>query len=149
MSKNNHYKAGIPSDNDQENKREQEAPFVDIKEGIINRLEKNPRKTFSWMVGILAFCIVANILWAVLKTPEVPQKKQSTSLTPPPISNGFGELVNAGTTLNHSMTLKGEIEGLLNKENLTRQDSIKLLSLFEQLDELNRKLSPNPNNYQK
>lgn len=153
MSKNNHYKEPIVTSDNQKIKQDEELvdlPFAKVRENILNRLQRNPKKTFIWMVGLLAFSIIANVLWAVLYKPEPPPKvKESPILTLDPLSTGIGKIIQTSSSLNETYKIKEEIDKILAKPTLERQDSIKLLAMFEQLADINRKLSPITNPAQK
>jgi len=113
-------------------------------EVLLARLERNPKRTFLFMVGILGGSIVGNVLYAVLKEPEKrPEMNVSAApFTLDPLSQGIGGIVRAGSSMTEAMQIKEDINELLGKETLTEQDSVKLLVAFERLEQINRSLLP-------
>lgn len=117
--------------------------FDKVKASFLSRLEANPEKTIKWMFALIAFSIIANVLYYTFRKPDPTiTKKEEPILSIDPLSTGIGKIVQAGSSLNETYRIKDDIDKLLSKDSLTGQDSIKLLALFEQLNDINRKLSP-------
>lgn len=109
------------------------------------RLEKNPKKTYYWMVAIIIVSIVIvtikTVLQAPVKNPLNSYSEKKLNIKDQVMeSSGVGNIVDLGSAYFELKDLEKEIEGLLNKEKLTHQDSLKLLQAFETLNRINKKV---------
>lgn len=142
MSKSKPYNT---DQNDQEDSTVIEKEQKKLVDSFKKFLNKNPKRTFVWMVGILIFCIIANVLYSVFYTPKIVDPSEAlkdSKISADPITQGLGKIVQAGASLNETMAIKEQINILLDKDSLSRQDSVKLLSLFQELEYINKKLLP-------
>lgn len=119
-----------------------------IKMFLAEKLEKNPRETLKLMIITIVVSVVGVVLYNIF-VPVEPMKPISNisgvSSVGDPLSQGIGDLINAGSAVKESYELEGKINKLLTKEVLTRQDSLSLLQLFEELKDLNERVKPKLN----
>jgi len=111
---------------------------------LVERLERNPKRTLFCMAAVLGMSIAANVVWSVMKKPEKrPEMDVSvSSFTLDPLSQGIGGIVRAGSSMAEAVQIRKDIEGLLAKDALTGRDSAELLAAFERLERINKSLLP-------
>lgn len=119
-----------------------------LKTFLAEKLERNPKETLKIMIIAMVVSIVGVVLYNVF-VPVTPMKPISNisglSAVGDPLTQGIGDLINAGSAVKESYELEGKINKLLTKEVLTRQDSLSLLELFEELKDLNERVKPKLN----
>lgn len=138
MSKNKHYNSehgNDISDLKDDNKPSSLELFI----------KQKPEKIWIGMVVIIILSIIGNVLYSVFYTPKeisTEEALRNTEISIDPISEGFGKMVQAGASINNAMSIKKDIDIILNKDTLSHQDSVQLLILFEQLESINKKFIP-------
>lgn len=142
MSKNNHYNteqyAEINSVKDDEEK-------LAVQKSAISFLERSPKRSFIWMIAILIISILLNVLYSVFVVPEeidMVKAIDKAQLSVDPITQGLGRIIQVSSSLNETIAIKEKINDLMNNDTLSNQDSVKLLVMFEQLEQINKKLLP-------
>lgn len=121
--------------------------IIDRLRRLIDSFQKNPKNAFYVMAAIMILSFVWNIAHYAL-----PQKKEQL---PPPehsyknqsliggFSNEISNLTNTSAEIFSSMQIKKEIDALLNKDSLSREDSLTLMKAIERMEKLDTSLNPN------
>ncbi|MCL4638333.1 MAG: hypothetical protein M5Z89_05020 [Olivibacter sp.] len=100
---------------------------------------------------IMVTIIVLSLIWMLLsetvlkKEYKRPRATVSASSPAASLSNGFSEVFSSATGLMEVMSIKSSIDSLMQKDNLTEADSIKLIRAFQQLEYLNRQSNKRSN----
>lgn len=112
-----------------------------------NRIEKittwgtkNPKRVFIGMVILIALSLL-HFTYRATRPVKVSNRDSITLEGPSSSFSGFsmGDLMDEATAMKDTYRLKKSIDSLIAKENLTTQDSIKLMHLLEDLKVLTQK----------
>jgi len=106
------------------------APIKHIRDCLI----KHPKLVFIAM--ILSMVVSAGLAFTVMR-----QKNLKAVPIRPPLSKGFGSVLQAGDALQEVLQLQSQINSILQKKTLTSLDTLVLRKSFKRLDLLNSKLS--------
>lgn len=89
-------------------------------------LETYPKQIF---IAMLVMIIISAIICFLILTPERQKKKipgflnQTTSMTSN-VTDGMGEIVELGARVNDIYKLKRQVEQIISKDRLTKEDSV-------------------------
>ena len=116
-----------------------------------NILTRYPKSIFGIMVGlILASFILSLTIFNVDGNIDHPPKKglvNSTDSTPSKLNisadDGLNSIIETTGNLKETIKLKQQINSIIAKKKLTKQDSLELQEALNQLQELNRQINPN------
>ncbi|MGY3055516.1 hypothetical protein ACVWYG_003737 [Pedobacter sp. UYEF25] len=117
---------------------------------VNNILTRYPKSIFGIMVGlILASFILSLTIFNVDGKIEPPKKVlvNATHTTPPKFNisadDGLNSIIETTGNLKETIKLKQQINSIIAKKELTKQDSIVLQRDLNQLQEMNRQINPN------
>lgn len=129
--------------NNNYNNEENDKPDNFYQVYLTEKLNKNPKKVFKAMILILGISVVGSVLYSVFKEPYVrkPLVVKSNSVETS-FSNGLGDLITAGSSINEIKDLDARIKTVLAKKTLTKQDSTELLNSLTELQEIQKRLNP-------
>ncbi|WP_316777904.1 hypothetical protein [Pedobacter antarcticus] len=102
---------------------------------------KYPRQIFVVMLtGILFSGVLAFTIMRVKETRPLP----SISETGADVSQGFGQIVDAGQALRKVLDLQNQINTVLHKDSLTAADSLLVKNAIRQLETIHHELNVKP-----
>lgn len=104
-------------------------------------LEKNPKRTLIWMVLIMAISIIGVTAYSILKKP-IERKPISVSAPITDVTQGLGQIINSGMSVADAMKIEKKIGHLLEKDSLSKADSLLLLDALKELESVQKKLNP-------
>lgn len=129
-----------------ENEKIEDNDFGLLKKKLISKLEKNPLDKLKKMILILIVSAVGSIIYSIYDEPE-PMKPlvgdlggETKEIGIETMSNGIGEMINAGSVIKETLKLESQINEILSKEVMTNADSIFLLESLDKFQQLNDKL---------
>jgi hypothetical protein len=129
-------------------KKEFSVYFGKAESGIISLLRQYPKHAYGAMLALMLVSLVLSFTVFRYREPVVITDPGSAAVkkkSPPgmlsPVSGSFEQILQTTSTLRQTLELKQQIDTLLTKGALTREDSIKLATSLDQLQHLQQSLS--------
>jgi len=121
-------------------KREFSPHFSRARTGL-KSAANNHSKFLFWMM-VINIALSAILSFTVFRHPDdAPQKKQPVKILAP-VSDGFGQAMQATQALSEMLRLKKAIDSLSGKQQLTTQDSATLEKALDRFQQLNKQFNP-------
>ena len=119
-------------------KREFSPYFSKAGRGLKGTAERYPRFLF-WMM-VINITLSAILCFTVFRHKELPKKTQPVKVTAP-VSNGFDQIIEAGTALRQTIRLKKRVDSITKKKALTHADSTALFNDLDSLQHIHRTIN--------
>ncbi|WP_312352572.1 hypothetical protein [Sphingobacterium siyangense] len=116
----------------------------------IHTLKDGDTKSVQSAFYVMVAIVILSVAWTIVsETCLKPDYKRPRAVSPvdapASLSNSFNGVISSATDLVEIMAIKSGIDSLINKDSLTRADSLHLLGAFQKLEFLNRKTNPSSN----
>jgi len=121
-------------------KREFSPHFSKARTGLKSAADNHSRFLF-WMM-VINLSLSAVLSFTVLRHPADTSKKKTPVKILAPVSDGFGQAMQATRALSEMLHLKKAIDSLSGKNQLTAQDSATLEKALDRFQQLNKQFNP-------
>jgi len=109
-----------------------------VAEGFKKKVDTYPRLVF-WLM-VINITLSAVLSFTVFRHPSDPPGKP-VKITAP-VSDGFGQIMQASQAISEMLRLKKAIDSLSAKKQLDRNDSLALENALDRFQQLNKQLNP-------
>jgi hypothetical protein len=100
--------------------------------------ERYPGQIF---IGMLACILISGLLAFTVMRVKRQEPMMETSNVATPLTNGFGQIVDAGQSLRQVLDLQNQVNVILHKDSLTAADSIMVKDAIFQLEAIHKQLN--------
>ena len=112
-------------------RREFSPYFEKARNAIRSSANRNPK--FLYAIMVLSILVSIGLSLTVFRRPS-PVKKMR--ITVAPVSDGYDKIMALGSAIKQTITIKKQVDSLLTKKSLSKQDSLALENDLDQLQKL-------------